>query len=165
MIAVCGIGNPSGRLNSATTAYQSASPPMVAASANAATKPNTGCIGSNSFAITNSASVPTSTSVASALTRRSSAARAASPGASNENVRGTGMVAFGALICFKHSATCPSPSFRGVQSTNPESRDSGSPLRVVRNNGGEQLRANAQVDVFSQKEGPLEAGPGRIDCQ
>src|SRR6202011_5436048 len=97
MIAVCGIGNPNGLLNSATTAYQSASPPMVAASANAATKPNTGCTCSNVFAVTNSASVPASTSVASALTRRNSAARAASPGASNENVPDVVMVAFGAL--------------------------------------------------------------------
>src|ERR1700732_2566332 len=75
MIAVCGIGSPSGLLNSATTAYQSANPPMVAASANAATKPNTGCTFNNSFATANSASVAVSTSVASALTRRSSAAR------------------------------------------------------------------------------------------
>jgi hypothetical protein len=96
MIAVCGIGNPKGLRNSATTAYQSASPPMVAASANAATKPNTGCIGSNSFAVTNSASVPASTKVANSLTRRSSAARAASPGASNENVPDVVMAAFGA---------------------------------------------------------------------
>ena len=67
MIAVCGIGNPSGLRNSATTAYQSARPPMVAASAKAATKPKTGCSGSNNFAVTNSASVPASTSVASSL--------------------------------------------------------------------------------------------------
>src|ERR1700727_2213029 len=80
MIAVCGIGNPSGLRNSATTAYQPASPPIVAASAKAATKPNTGCTGSSHFAATNSASVVHSTSVASALTRRNSAARAASPG-------------------------------------------------------------------------------------
>src|SRR6202158_5687736 len=92
MIAVCGIGSPSGLLNSATTAYQSARPPMVAASANAATKPKIGCTGSNTFAVTNSASVPASTSVASALTRCSSAARAASPGASKEKVAGTDMV-------------------------------------------------------------------------
>src|SRR5665647_2200089 len=77
MIAVCGIGNPSGLRNSATTAYQSARPPMVAASANAATKPKAGCTLSSIFAATNSPSVPASTSVASALTRRSSAARAA----------------------------------------------------------------------------------------
>src|ERR1700738_82957 len=89
MIAVCGIGSPSGLLNSATTAYQSARPPMVAASANAATKPKTGCTGSNTFAVTNSNSVPASTSVASALTRRNSAARAASPGASQEKVAAT----------------------------------------------------------------------------
>ena len=37
MMAVCGIGRPSGRRNSATTAYQSASPPTVAAAAKAAT--------------------------------------------------------------------------------------------------------------------------------
>src|SRR6266404_6372818 len=86
MIAVCGIGNPNGLRNRATTAYQSASPPMVAASANAATKPKTGCNGSSAFAVTNRVSVPASTSVASALTRRNSAARAASPGASNEDV-------------------------------------------------------------------------------
>src|SRR5258707_13652136 len=94
MIAVCGIGSPNGLRNSATTAYQSASPPIVAASANAATKPKTECTGSNAFAVTNSASVPASTSVASALTRRNSAARAASPGASNENVPDVVMAAF-----------------------------------------------------------------------
>src|SRR6516164_664594 len=84
MIAVCGIGRPSGRLNSATTAYQSARPPIVAASAKAATKPKTGWIGNNSLAVTKSASVPARTSVASALTRRSSAARAASAGAKED---------------------------------------------------------------------------------
>ena len=95
MIAVCGIGSPSGRRNSATTAYQSASPPMVAASANAATKPKAGCTCSSILAAMNTASVPASTSVASALTRRSSAARAASPGASNEKVAVAVMAAFG----------------------------------------------------------------------
>src|SRR5258708_27573841 len=79
MMAVCGIGSPRGLRNSATTAYQSASPPMVAASANAATKPKAGCRCSSAFAATNSASVPASTKVASALTRRNSAARATSP--------------------------------------------------------------------------------------
>src|SRR5262245_31242058 len=93
MIAVCGIGSPSGRLNSATTAYQSASPPMVAASAKAATKPNTGCTLNRDFATTNSASVPQSTSVASAFTRLSSAAREASPGRSKEKVEEEGMAA------------------------------------------------------------------------
>src|SRR5579883_488380 len=81
MMAVCGIGKPSGRLNSATTAYQSASLPIVAASAKAATKPNAGWIGKNNFATTNSVNVPASTSVARRLTRLSSAARAASMGA------------------------------------------------------------------------------------
>src|ERR1700730_8402192 len=98
MIAVCGIGNPNGRLNSATTAYQSASPPMVAASANAAMKPNTGCTFTSHFATTNSASVAASTSVASALTRRSSAAREASPGVSKEKVAGGGMMAFAVIF-------------------------------------------------------------------
>src|SRR3954471_9646048 len=86
MIAVCGIGRPSGRLNSATTAYQSASPPMVAASAKAAMNPNTGCTVSSHFATTNRTSVEPSTSVASAFTRRNSAARSASPGVSKEKV-------------------------------------------------------------------------------
>src|SRR5882757_658158 len=86
MIAVCGIGSPKGRRNSATTAYQSARPPMVAASAKAATKPNAGCRCSKAFAVTNSAKVPASTRVASALMRRNSAARSASPEVSDENV-------------------------------------------------------------------------------
>ena len=37
MIAVCGIGKPSGWRNSATTANQSATAPTIAASQNAAT--------------------------------------------------------------------------------------------------------------------------------
>ena len=40
MIAVCGMGNPSGWRNSATTANQSAIAPTIAASANAATYPH-----------------------------------------------------------------------------------------------------------------------------
>src|SRR3954470_10937151 len=89
MIAVCGIGNPKGLRNSATTAYQSARPPMVAASANAATKPNAGCTCSKVLATMNSVSVPASTSAASALTRRNSAARAASA----EEVKEDGAIA------------------------------------------------------------------------
>src|SRR6266567_5635799 len=95
MIAVCGIGSPKGLRNKATTAYQSASPPMVAASAKAATKPNAGCSGSNALAAMKIANVATSTSVASSLTRRSSAARCASAGVSTTNVPGTVMEAFG----------------------------------------------------------------------
>ena len=53
---------------------------MVAASAKAATKPKAGCTCSSALAATNSPSVPASTNVASAFTRRSSAARAASAG-------------------------------------------------------------------------------------
>src|SRR4051794_26746512 len=84
MIAVCGIGNPRGWRNSATTAYQSARPPIAAASAKAAMKPNAGCTPTRDLEIANSASAPTSTRVAWVLTRRSSAARAASPGVSSE---------------------------------------------------------------------------------
>src|SRR6266852_813858 len=93
MIAVCGIGRPNGRLNSATTAYQSARPPIVAASAKAATKPKIGCTCSRIFATANSVKVPASTNVACALTRFSSAARCASPGASKEKVAGRVMTA------------------------------------------------------------------------
>src|SRR3982750_44042 len=104
MIAVCGIGSPSGRRNSATTAYQSARPPMVAASAKAATKPNSGCTLINALAVANSASVAASTSVASSLTRLSSAARAAAAGAFKEN-EPIGVIKTSAeLIGFDHSA-------------------------------------------------------------
>src|ERR1700733_13334245 len=134
MIAVCGIGNPSGLRNSATTAYQSARPPIVAASANAATKPKTGCTGSNIFAVTNSASVPVNTSVASTLTRRSSAARAASPGASNEKVPDVVMAALTGTNGFDPSLMAPSPSWPGLSRTSPGMTQEG------------------------QKEGPLQAG-------
>ena len=63
---------------------------MVAASAKAATKPNAGCTGSSAFAAMNIANVAASTSVASGLTRRSSAARAASAGLSNDEGGGNG---------------------------------------------------------------------------
>src|SRR3954469_6123025 len=112
MIAVCGIGRPSGRLNSATTAYQSASPPMVAASAKAAMNPNTGCTGSSHFATTNRTSVEPSTSVASAFTRRNSAARSASPGVSKEKAP-DGVI-----------TASPYPSLRAKRS-NPESFQGG----------------------------------------
>ena len=73
MIAVCGIGRPSGRLNSATTAYQSARPPMVAASAKAATKPSHGQRGCNERAVANSATHRQSAGVAKNLVRLSAA--------------------------------------------------------------------------------------------
>ena len=41
-IAVCGIGKPSGCLNSALTANQSARPPIIAASAKARSAPSHG---------------------------------------------------------------------------------------------------------------------------
>ena len=69
MIAVCGIGRPSGRLNSATTAYQSAMPPMVAASAKAATKPSSGQRCSSDLAAAKTATQSASMAVATALVR------------------------------------------------------------------------------------------------
>ena len=42
MMAVCGIGRPSGWRNKAVTANQSASPPTIAASANALTQASQG---------------------------------------------------------------------------------------------------------------------------
>src|SRR6516165_11155512 len=119
MIAVCGIGRPTGRLNSATTAYQSARPPMVAASAKAAMKPKTGWTGNNSFATTKSAGVPPSTSVASALTRRRSAARAASAGAKEdkpEMVMAGYMVALGLQFYFSYPSSRPGIAVQGTAS-------------------------------------------------
>ena len=69
MMAVCGIGKPKGRRNSATTAYQSANPPIAAASAKAATKPNAGWRSANARATTRMASEPANTALASAFTR------------------------------------------------------------------------------------------------
>jgi len=89
MIAVCGIGSPKGRLNSATTAYQSASPPMVAASANAATTPKAGWTCSSDFAVTNSTSVAASTSVRQRFSRAATRRRVRRRrGASKEKVAG-----------------------------------------------------------------------------
>src|ERR1700687_2115991 len=154
MIAVCVIGNPHGLRNSATTAYQSASPPMVAASANAATKPKTGCIGSNAFAVTNSASVPANTSVASSLTRRSSAARAASPGLSNENVPVEVMAAYAADKVSRWHDDSSFPSLRAKRS-NPWQRQRSTLDCFValapRHDGDARISA-------LQKEGPHEAG-------
>ncbi len=61
---------------------------MVAASAKAAMKPKAGCTGSSHFAVMKTANVAASTSVAKNFTRRSSAARAASPGVSMTKVPG-----------------------------------------------------------------------------
>ena len=55
MMAVCGSGRRSGRLNKTTTAYQSARPPIVAASAKAARKPKPGLWRSRSLARTRTA--------------------------------------------------------------------------------------------------------------
>ncbi len=52
MIAVCGMGSPSGCRNSATTANQSAIAPTIAASLNAASQPHPGCRASSVEAMT-----------------------------------------------------------------------------------------------------------------
>ena len=67
MIAVWGIGRPSGWRNSAVTANQSASPPTIAASANALTHASAGCAGSSARAPTNTAAITTSIPVAAAF--------------------------------------------------------------------------------------------------
>src|SRR5712691_5092147 len=166
MIAVCGIGNPNGLRNSATTAYQSARPPMVAASANAATKPNTGCTCSKLLAVMNTARVPASTSVASALTRRNSAARAASPGASNENVPDVVMAAFELRepvhrscayrrYLDRSNASCPGrgATHLAVLRTADQQRTTPQQRRAAQHPGNAVCRGNAR-----QKEGPS-SGP------
>src|SRR6266568_6119125 len=166
MIAVCGIGNPNGLRNSATTAYQSARPPMVAASANAATKPNTGCTCSRLLATMNTARVPASTSVASALTRRNSAARAASPGASNENVPDVVMTAFELRepvhrscayrrYLDRSNASCPGrgATHLAVRRTADQQRTTPQQRRAAQYPGNAVCRGNAR-----QKEGPHQAG-------
>src|SRR6202163_1953099 len=173
MIAVCGIGNPNGRRNSATTAYQSARPPMVAASAKAATKPKAGCRCNSALAAMNTASVLASTSVASALTRRNSAARAASPGASNENVPETVMAAFRAdeVIhrCCAHGrhldasdTSCPG---RGAafftllrRAGTDESAGLMDPGSAAHRYALRPGNAGMLSHVHHQKEGPREAG-------
>src|SRR3984893_16137415 len=160
MMAVCGIGNPKGLRNSANTAYQSARPPMVAASANAATKPKIGCTCNNAFAVTNSASVPASTSVASALPRRSAAARAASPGASNENVAVEVMAAFRRLVWGidsvtfhrRHSGACEART-RNLEIPDRRFASSGMTAEVT-------LRADAPIDVRVRKKARL-SGPSK----
>src|SRR5437899_3257811 len=158
MIAVCGIGRPSGLLNSATTAYQSARPPMVAASAKAAMKPNTGCIGNIAFAPRKMANVAASTPVASNFTRRSSAARAASPGVSMTNVPGRLMTAFE-----EDSRLCQRTSSLRAQRSNPSHRGrrDGLPRRFapLRKRfafvaGNDEEDATLIYDDTPQKEGP-----------
>ena len=100
----------------ATTAYQSARPPIVAASAKAATKPNAGCSGTHAFAAMKIANVAASTSVASNLTRRSSAARCASAGVSTTNVPRAFMTAFGERSASDYTAVIASDA---KQSTPP----------------------------------------------
>ena len=74
MIAVCGIGRPSGRRNSATTANQSASAPTAAASQKAETQaqmPRSPC----QWLTAKPASIATSMARAISLSRRSWARR------------------------------------------------------------------------------------------
>ena len=80
MMAVCGIGNPSGRLNSATTAYQSARPPIIAASEKAPSQAKAGCFASSNLARRKSSPHKASNAVAASLTLRSALAfRTSSP--------------------------------------------------------------------------------------
>src|SRR5262245_54351772 len=148
MIAVCGIGRPSGRLNSATTAYQSARPPIVAASAKAAMKPKTGCTGSIHFAPMKTAKVTASTSVASSLTRRSSAARAASPGVSTTKLPGSVRV----MMAFAPAKTLILRSrASGV------SKDAGPPVASWFETRFALLTMRVQLLIYAdgtQKEGP-----------
>ena len=67
MIAVCGIGMPSGWRNSAVIANQSARPPTMAASAVARTKPSHGNRRSSASVTTNSTVAPTSSPVGAPL--------------------------------------------------------------------------------------------------
>jgi hypothetical protein len=71
-VAVWGIGRPSGRLNRTTTAYQSARPPIVAASAKAARNPKLGLYRSRSFATTRTPRLASRTPPATSLVRLSS---------------------------------------------------------------------------------------------
>jgi len=66
MIAVCGIGSPSGWRNRAVTANQSAMPPTSPASAKARTKPQAGWRWSSRVAAMKIAAMPASIAVASA---------------------------------------------------------------------------------------------------
>ena len=69
MMAVCGIGTPSGYLNSAVTANQSASAPIIAASANARRNPSQPMLPSNDRVIRNTIAMATSKPVASNFMR------------------------------------------------------------------------------------------------
>ena len=75
MMAVCGIGSPSGRRNSATTANQSASAPTVAASQNARTQAQIPCP-PIAWLATKPPSMAASRSKAAIFMRRSCARRA-----------------------------------------------------------------------------------------
>ncbi len=70
MIAVCGMGRPSGWRNRAVTANQSARPPTIAASAKACTKPMAGCKCTVLRAAMNNAAIASNMPVASSRIRR-----------------------------------------------------------------------------------------------
>ena len=80
MIAVCGMGRPSGWRNKAVTANQSASAPTIAASANAATKPTNTLRSANGVAAKKITATAASSPVAMRFIRVSSACRSASAG-------------------------------------------------------------------------------------
>ena len=79
-IAVCGMGRPSGWRNRAVTANQSASPPTIAASAKARTKPQAGCRSPSARATRNTTAIANSNAVATIRIRRSAGGVAVEPG-------------------------------------------------------------------------------------
>lgn len=80
MIAVCGIGSPSGRRNRAVTANQSASAPTIPPSAAARTYASHGCRSWNMNAMTNAMAMKTRAPSATAFIRRSARSRTWSEG-------------------------------------------------------------------------------------
>ncbi len=97
MMAVCGIGTPSGWRNRAVTANQSASAPTMAASAVARTGPIQVTESSSVRVTMNTTAAPTSNAVAKTFMRRSPARRSASSsgpggGGGGESAAGSGKV-------------------------------------------------------------------------
>src|ERR1700680_2143742 len=78
-IAVCGSGIPPGWRNSATTANQSASPPISAASLKASTQPRNGYAGRRRAAITKTIAITPNRAVAIVFIRRKRARLSSAP--------------------------------------------------------------------------------------
>jgi hypothetical protein len=139
MIAVCGIGSPSGRRKSAVTANQSASPPTSDASAVARTKPSQGYVGSSMRATRKTSRASTRRPLATRFMRASCARRAAS------SITGAGVPGAASL-------TVPAGMVVVVASR-------GAPVRLncsrVRKRCGARnfLRLSARVDITVEKEG------------